>query len=35
MSGIIWEDEEETVYDSLVSLADRNKFLVRIVGEIP
>lgn len=27
--------QEDTVYDSLVSLADRNRFLVRIVGKIP
>lgn len=33
--GIIWKDKEETICHSLFLLVDRNKFLMRIVGEIP
>lgn len=35
LRGIIWNNKEETVSDSLFSLGDRNKFFMRIVGEIP
>ena len=33
--GIIWKDKEETVCDSVFSLEDRSKFLVRIARQIP